>query len=118
MCISESRSGSLWLDPRGKIKRSGWYWSMQVHLINDFDVMNVIRLLGYGDEVISAHAGTHQQEPRGFVRLALEVYPLKRRNPRHFFVPIKERTLPGTVIMIQSSEDWRLSFIVSGLPYY
>jgi hypothetical protein len=71
---------------------------MQVHLINDFDVMDVIRLLGYGDEAISAHAGTHQQEPRGFVRLALEVYPLKRRNPRHFFVPIKERTLPGTVI--------------------
>jgi hypothetical protein len=64
---------------------------MQVHLINDFDVMDVIRLPGYGDEVISAHAGTHQQEPRGFVRLALEVYPLKRRNPRHLFVPIKEQ---------------------------
>jgi hypothetical protein len=92
MSLPESRSRSLWLDPpSGKIKRSGWYWSIQVHLINDFDVIDVIRLLGYGDEVISAHAGTHQQEPRGFVRLALEVYPLKRRNPRHFFVPIKEQ---------------------------
>jgi hypothetical protein len=91
---------------------------MQVHLINGFDVMDVIRLLGYGDEAISAHAGTHQQEPRGFVRLALEVYPLKRRNPRHFFVPIKKRILQDTVIMIQSRENWRLSFITSGLPYY
>lgn len=46
-----------------------------------FQRAQVTRLMDGGYEVISGYAGTHQHEPRGSVRLALELYPLKRRGP-------------------------------------